>query len=166
MPFNSKGSSPATTHCHFLLRQIAHCQAEVTSGCPFDGNASHDPFPLLAGGPANKTKGSTRGSNCGWFNSVVSCLLHASYSYFLFSRGTLRCLCSVPHELMLAKMGGVVEGQGLSLSLSSSLQHLEAAKVEELRMEDGGILYYNQAGGGSSSGQYYKNPLHLQGVAA
>lgn len=65
-----------------------------------------------------------------------------------------------------AEIGGVVEGQGLSLSLSSSLQHLEAAKAEELRMGDGGILYYNQAGGGSSSGQYYKNPLHLQGVAA
>ncbi|KAJ6413084.1 hypothetical protein OIU84_005987 [Salix udensis] len=32
---------------------------------------------------------------------------------------------------------GVVEGQGLSLSLSSSLQHLEAAKAEELRMGSG-----------------------------
>ncbi|GKU99114.1 hypothetical protein SLEP1_g12008 [Rubroshorea leprosula] len=64
--------------------------------------------------------------------------------------------------------GTVVEGQGLSLSLSSSLQHLEAAKAEELRMGDGGLLYYNQ-GGGSSSTQYpFKNlgghhqPLHLQ----
>jgi hypothetical protein len=62
-----------------------------------------------------------------------------------------------------AEIGGVVEGQGLSLSLSSSLQHLEAAKAEELRMGDGGILYYNQGAGGSSSSQYYK-PLHLQGV--
>lgn len=70
-----------------------------------------------------------------------------------------------------SEIGGVVEGQGLSLSLSSSLQHLEAAKAEELRMGDGGLLYYNQ-GGGSSSGAapYYKNlgsgqnqALHLHG---
>lgn len=71
-----------------------------------------------------------------------------------------------------SEIGGVVEGQGLSLSLSSSLQHLEAAKADELRMGDSGILYYNQGTGGSSSAQYYKNlgshnnqPLHLQGVA-
>lgn len=58
-------------------------------------------------------------------------------------------------------LGGVVEGQGLSLSLSSSLQHLEAAKAEELRMGEGGLLYYNQVGGGGGSSatpQYpYKN---------
>ncbi|KAF8405154.1 hypothetical protein HHK36_010053 [Tetracentron sinense] len=66
------------------------------------------------------------------------------------------------------KIGGVVENQGLSLSLSS-LQHLEAAKAEELRMGDGRVFYYNQ-GGGASSGSYpLKNlenqhqPLHLQG---
>ncbi|KAK3000518.1 hypothetical protein RJ639_020802 [Escallonia herrerae] len=64
--------------------------------------------------------------------------------------------------------GQVVEGQGLSLSLSSSLQHLEAAKAEEeLRMGDhGAMLFFNQGGGGgpsSGSQQYpYKN-LHLQG---
>uniref|UniRef100_A0A6N2N7L3 Homeobox domain-containing protein n=1 Tax=Salix viminalis TaxID=40686 RepID=A0A6N2N7L3_SALVM len=66
---------------------------------------------------------------------------------------------------------GAVEGQGLSLSLSSSLQHLEAAKAEELRMGSGGLLYYNQGAGGSSSAQFYKNSgghqnhqvLHLQG---
>ncbi|KAK8652964.1 hypothetical protein V6N13_126985 [Hibiscus sabdariffa] len=46
--------------------------------------------------------------------------------------------------------GTVVEGQGLSLSLSS-LQHLEAAKAEELRMGDGGLLYYNQGGGSSAT---------------
>lgn len=68
------------------------------------------------------------------------------------------------------EIGGVVESQGLSLSLSSSLQHLEAAKAEELRMGDGGLLYYNNQGGASSSTHpYYKNhhqqPLHLQGVA-
>ncbi|KAK7250842.1 hypothetical protein RIF29_33565 [Crotalaria pallida] len=67
----------------------------------------------------------------------------------------------------------VVEGQGLSLSLSSSLQHLEAGKAEELRMGESGFMYYNQGGGGgggpsssSSSAQYhFKNPdihHHLQ----
>ncbi|KAJ6919484.1 hypothetical protein NC651_013443 [Populus alba x Populus x berolinensis] len=69
------------------------------------------------------------------------------------------------------EISGVVEGQGLSLSLSSSLQHLEAAKAEELRMGSGGLLYYNQGAGGSSSAQYYKNlgghqhhqASHLQG---
>ncbi|XP_062001795.1 BEL1-like homeodomain protein 4 [Rosa rugosa] len=50
--------------------------------------------------------------------------------------------------------------QGLSLSLSTSLQHLEAAKAEELRMGDGsGLLYYNNPEGSSSSAHYnqYKN---------
>ncbi|ESW28869.1 hypothetical protein PHAVU_002G024800 [Phaseolus vulgaris] len=74
------------------------------------------------------------------------------------------------------QQGGVMEGQGLSLSLSSSL---EAAKAEELRMGDSGFLFYNhqQGGGGvgaggssSSTVQFpYKNnshqqALHLQGV--
>ncbi|KAE8701233.1 BEL1-like homeodomain protein 4 [Hibiscus syriacus] len=61
-------------------------------------------------------------------------------------------------------------GGGLSLSLSSSLQHLEAAKAEELRMRNGGLLFYNQEGGSSTAAQLqYKNlishhhqPLHLQ----
>ncbi|KAL0377811.1 UNVERIFIED_CONTAM: BEL1-like homeodomain protein 2 [Sesamum radiatum] len=65
---------------------------------------------------------------------------------------------------------GVVEGQGLSLSLSSSLQHLEAAKAEELRIGEGGMLFFGQ-GGGSTPPQYqFKNfggsgggALHLQG---
>ncbi|KAL1333029.1 hypothetical protein HN51_061792 [Arachis hypogaea] len=71
------------------------------------------------------------------------------------------------------------EAQGLSLSLSSSLQHLEAAKAEELRMGESGFLFYNQGGGGpsssSSSAQYpYKNlpshhqqhqALHIQGTS-
>ncbi|KAE9606736.1 putative transcription factor Homeodomain-TALE-BEL family [Lupinus albus] len=71
--------------------------------------------------------------------------------------------------------GGVVEGQGLSLSLSSSLQHLEAAKAEELRMGESGFLYCNQGPGGASSSHYpYRNlgnshhqqqqALHLQGA--
>ncbi|KAJ8549982.1 hypothetical protein K7X08_033689 [Anisodus acutangulus] len=39
----------------------------------------------------------------------------------------------------------VIEGQGLSLSLSSSLQNLEQAKVEELRMSSGGEMsFFNQ----------------------
>ncbi|KAL3525760.1 hypothetical protein ACH5RR_014132 [Cinchona calisaya] len=63
--------------------------------------------------------------------------------------------------------GGVVEGQGLSLSLSSSLQHLEGAKAEELRMEDGAaMLFFNQGGGGSnntSPAQYPYKPLHIHG---
>ena len=74
-----------------------------------------------------------------------------------------------------------MEGQGLSLSLSSSL---EAAKAEELRMGDSGFLYYNhqQGGGGGGGGggpsssssavqfQYKNNnshhhqALHLQGA--
>ncbi|KAE8656006.1 BEL1-like homeodomain protein 2 [Hibiscus syriacus] len=69
--------------------------------------------------------------------------------------------------------GTVVEGQGLSLSLSS-LQHLEAAKAEELRMRDGGLLYYNQGGGPSATvspqfqykhlgSHHHQQPLHLQG---
>ncbi|KAE9597626.1 putative transcription factor Homeodomain-TALE-BEL family [Lupinus albus] len=51
--------------------------------------------------------------------------------------------------------GGAVEGQGLSLSLSSSLQHLEEAKSEELRMGESGFMYYNQGGGGPSSATHY-----------
>lgn len=59
-------------------------------------------------------------------------------------------------------VGGVMDNQGLSLSLSSTLQHLEAAKVEELRIGDesaaAGMLYFNQVGGGDP----YRN-LHMQG---
>jgi len=62
------------------------------------------------------------------------------------------------------EMASVVEGQGLSLSLSTSLQHHHS---EDLRMGDaaaGGFLYYNQGGPGTS----YKNlgsvhHHHLQG---
>lgn len=38
--------------------------------------------------------------------------------------------------------GGVVEGQGLSLSLSSSLQPFQMAKADELRLRDG-VMYFN-----------------------
>ncbi|KAK4409764.1 BEL1-like homeodomain protein 2 [Sesamum angolense] len=52
---------------------------------------------------------------------------------------------------------GVVEG--LSLSLSSSLQRLEAAaKPEELRIGEGGLMFFGPGGGGGGGGA-----LHLQG---
>jgi hypothetical protein len=56
--------------------------------------------------------------------------------------------------------GGVVEGQGLSLSLSPSLQQLEMAKhqAEELRVRDGGVLYFN-----NNNRQQQQVPLALQG---
>ncbi|KAI3500559.1 hypothetical protein L1887_36383 [Cichorium endivia] len=59
--------------------------------------------------------------------------------------------------------GGGVDSHGLSLSLSSTLQHLEAAKVEELRIGDdpaSAMLYFNQAAGGGSDP--YRN-FQLQG---
>ncbi|KAH6791850.1 hypothetical protein C2S52_002327 [Perilla frutescens var. hirtella] len=55
-----------------------------------------------------------------------------------------------------SEISGVVEGQGLSLSLSSSLQHLEAAKAEELRMGEGNMLFFGQGGGGSTPAQYHQ----------
>ncbi|KAF8406386.1 hypothetical protein HHK36_008473 [Tetracentron sinense] len=58
------------------------------------------------------------------------------------------------------KFERVVENQGLSLSLSS-LQHLEAAKAEELRMREGREFYCNQGIRGASSG--HQLPVHLQG---
>ncbi|KAE8695183.1 BEL1-like homeodomain protein 4 [Hibiscus syriacus] len=74
------------------------------------------------------------------------------------------------HERGNTEIGTVVEGQGLSLSLSSSLQHLKAAKAEELRMGDGGLLYYNQVGGSAAHQfQQYRNlgghhqTVHLHG---
>ncbi|KAL8245862.1 hypothetical protein R6Q59_007078 [Mikania micrantha] len=55
------------------------------------------------------------------------------------------------------------ESHGLSLSLSSSLQHLEAAKAEELRIGDNpatGMFYFNQ---GASSGSDPYRTMQLQG---
>ncbi|KAK7406626.1 hypothetical protein VNO78_08255 [Psophocarpus tetragonolobus] len=60
----------------------------------------------------------------------------------------------------VSEQGGVVEGQGLSLSLSSSL---EAAKAEELRMGESGFLFYNhqQGGGGGGGGPSSSSALHF-----
>ncbi|GJV37951.1 BEL1-like homeodomain protein 4 [Tanacetum coccineum] len=57
-----------------------------------------------------------------------------------------------------------VDSHGLSLSLSSNLQHLEGTKVEELRIGDDpttAMLYFNQGGSGGSDP--YRN-FQLQGV--
>ncbi|XP_073060456.1 BEL1-like homeodomain protein 2 [Primulina eburnea] len=77
------------------------------------------------------------------------------------------------HETNPNEIPGVVEGQGLSLSLSSSLQQFEAAKAEEMRMEDRGMIFFGQGGGSTSATYRFKNmvsgggggsgPLHFQG---
>ncbi|WOK92242.1 BEL1-like homeodomain protein 4 [Canna indica] len=54
--------------------------------------------------------------------------------------------------------GRVVEGQGLSLSLSSSLQQLDMAKADELRVREG-VLYFNN----QHQNHQQQTPLHLQG---
>ncbi|KAJ0726881.1 putative transcription factor Homeodomain-TALE-BEL family [Helianthus annuus] len=51
--------------------------------------------------------------------------------------------------------------EGLSLSLSSSLQHLEAAKVEELRIGDDRMIYFNQVSGVGHVDPY--RSLNMQG---
>ncbi|WOK98482.1 BEL1-like homeodomain protein 4 [Canna indica] len=52
--------------------------------------------------------------------------------------------------------GGLVEGKGLSLSLSSSLQHFDMTKADELRVREG-VLYFNNQ-------QQQQHPaLHMQG---
>ncbi|XP_043713773.1 BEL1-like homeodomain protein 4 [Telopea speciosissima] len=69
--------------------------------------------------------------------------------------------------------GGLVDSQGLSLSLSSSLQQFEAAKAEELRMGEGGMLYFGNTGSTAAAAASYQSmknlrnhhhqePLHLQ----
>ncbi|CAN0911942.1 BEL1-like homeodomain protein 2 [Linum grandiflorum] len=102
------------------------------------------------------------------------------------SNSTLHMLLPDPHQQFSwipgggaappSEIGGVVEGQGLSLSLSSSLQHLEAAKAEELRIGDAaGVFYYNQPGqavaaaaaaapssSSSAAAQYYRQQHALQ----
>ncbi|CAI9777811.1 unnamed protein product [Fraxinus pennsylvanica] len=59
-----------------------------------------------------------------------------------------------------AKIESMMEGQGLSLSLSS-LRHLESAKFEDLRMENGGIYFHSQGMGTYSSNPYDPNNLGL-----
>ncbi|XP_076930799.1 BEL1-like homeodomain protein 2 [Bidens hawaiensis] len=58
---------------------------------------------------------------------------------------------------------GGVDSHGLSLSLNSSLQHLEGTKVEDLRIGDNpatAMLYFNQGTGG---GTYPYRSMQLQG---
>ncbi|CDP07577.1 unnamed protein product [Coffea canephora] len=47
------------------------------------------------------------------------------------------------------KIGRAMEAQGLSLSLSSSMPNLEAAKFQELRPGDGGVYFFDQGVGPS-----------------
>ncbi|XP_047092393.1 BEL1-like homeodomain protein 4 [Lolium rigidum] len=59
--------------------------------------------------------------------------------------------------------GGVVEGQGLSLSLSPSLQQLEMAKqAEELRVRDG-VLYFNRQQQQQAPSVQQQLPMALHG---
>ncbi|CAI9763689.1 unnamed protein product [Fraxinus pennsylvanica] len=51
------------------------------------------------------------------------------------------------------KIGSIMDGQGLSLSLSS-LRHLESFKFEDLRMENSEVYLHNQGIGTSSSNPY------------
>ncbi|XP_074577260.1 uncharacterized protein LOC141833669 [Curcuma longa] len=57
--------------------------------------------------------------------------------------------------------GRVIEGQGLSLSLSSSLQQLEMAKADDLRVRQGAVIYFNNQH--QSQQPHLPPPLHLQG---
>ncbi|KAI3784999.1 hypothetical protein L1987_44107 [Smallanthus sonchifolius] len=60
----------------------------------------------------------------------------------------------VPPGGGIAHEGGG-DSHGLSLSLSSTLQHLEGAKVEELRIGDNpAMFYFNQGAGGGGSDPY------------
>ncbi|KAI3437422.1 Homeobox domain-containing protein [Psidium guajava] len=72
----------------------------------------------------------------------------AQFTWVHDGSGATAAQLNSPNEISGAT---VVEGQGLSLSLSSSLQHLGAAKAEELRIGDSGLLFFNQAGGGGSA---------------
>ncbi|XP_057765974.1 BEL1-like homeodomain protein 4 [Salvia miltiorrhiza] len=56
-------------------------------------------------------------------------------------------------EEVAARGGGVLEGQGLSLSLSS-LRNLEGSKFEKMNMGNNGDLYFHGQGIGSSSNSY------------
>ncbi|PIA52490.1 hypothetical protein AQUCO_01000398v1 [Aquilegia coerulea] len=82
-------------------------------------------------------------------------------------------------QTQLNKIGTAIENQGLSLTLSTSLQHLEAAKAEEFRMGEDGVFYYDQGsgiGGGSGSSSSasvafqlknyipHNQAIHLQGI--
>ncbi|KAF8377462.1 hypothetical protein HHK36_030840 [Tetracentron sinense] len=77
----------------------------------------------------------------------------------------LHGLHSVTQLSNSSKIGRIVESQGLSLSLSSSLQNLEAANAEELRMGNGGIFFCRDSPASYPLRNMVGNhqPLHLQG---
>ncbi|KAI3452106.1 hypothetical protein Pfo_008771 [Paulownia fortunei] len=101
-------------------------------------------------------------------NHSSSSTLHALHNASGGAFGQFTWVPNSGNENNPSEIPGVVEGQGLSLSLSSSLQHLEAAKAEELRMGEGGMLFFGQGGGSTPSQYQFKNlggggALHLQG---
>ncbi|XP_027148231.1 BEL1-like homeodomain protein 4 [Coffea eugenioides] len=55
------------------------------------------------------------------------------------------------------KIGRAMEAQGLSLSLSSSMPNLEAAKFQELRPGDGGVYFFDQGVGPPMNFSGFKN---------
>eukprot|EP00257_Ricinus_communis_P018133 XP_015576757.1 BEL1-like homeodomain protein 4 [Ricinus communis] len=136
--------------------------------------ATSSTLHMLLPNPSTSLQGFTvsgPGGNYGATNSDQ--ISHPQFTWVPDSshQGANNTSASVTQLNNPTEIASIVEGQGLSLSLSSSLQHLEAVKAEELRMGEGGLLYYNhQTGGsGSSSAPYYKNlsgqhqaALHLQ----
>ncbi|GMH24106.1 hypothetical protein Nepgr_025949 [Nepenthes gracilis] len=65
----------------------------------------------------------------------------------------------------MAEIGGIMEGQGLSLTLSS-LQHLEATKAKELGNMggDGGVLFFNQARGARAASSNTANQYSFKNL--
>ncbi|XP_019174751.1 PREDICTED: BEL1-like homeodomain protein 4 isoform X2 [Ipomoea nil] len=59
-----------------------------------------------------------------------------------------------------AKIRSIIEAQGLSLSLSSSLRNMEAAKLEELRIGNGAINYLHNQGllEANNAANYHPHP--------
>uniref|UniRef100_A0A803L843 Uncharacterized protein n=1 Tax=Chenopodium quinoa TaxID=63459 RepID=A0A803L843_CHEQI len=137
--------------------------------------------------------GNTRqpGIGGGGFHSLAAAgVVHPSANNNSTSTTNHPNFWSTQHINNPAELSGIVEGQGLSLSLSSSLQHLEAAKQAEVEFRNIGgpsneshIMFFNQhqanaTGVGPSSstttsspgGHFFKNlapsPHHLQPVGA
>lgn len=61
-----------------------------------------------------------------------------------------------------AKIRSIIEAQGLSLSLSSSLRNMEAAKLEELRIGNGAINYLHNQGLLEANNAANYHPHHQQ----